>query len=385
MKAVPSCQAHKRKIFQQTGCIPVVSSRYSVSTPQKVTSGTRAKGGAFGKGLALTQTAWFLVQILARIALGMDVTHLEVTTLAYAALNGVIYWFWWQKPLDVQCPIVINAHPSSHVISSSVVQDTLLGQPAPLEPVYLIPGQQTASTASIPVLRSAPSVPRERMSVWKRASDVWRRVPVRAFRVKKAPVILVHVLQRCINRLRTVVEYRIDNAENWVESESCSTRFPMFYALALGTKSRSSQSTRSILPLKHSATQLMGLVLASAFGAIHCVAWNFQFDHGSPTHLPLGTLWRVSSLCIAASPAPLALLFVIAFLLQWPERQPLLKLRRRIWWECVRWLKVVGEAVVFLYIPARLVLIFLAFYDLARLTPSAHRTVEWASFIPHFG
>ena len=158
----------------------------------------------------------------------------------------------------------------------------------------------------------------------------------------------------------------------------------MFYALPLSTNWQHRPRDRATLPPNHSATQLMGLALASAFGAIHCVAWNFQFDYESPTPIPFRTLWRVSSLCITASPGPLLVLFLIAYLHQWPRRRPLLRLEMRIL-HSVLWLRAVGQVVVFLYIPARLILIVLAFYDLTSLTPSAHRTVEWASFIPHFG
>jgi hypothetical protein len=38
----------------------------------------------------------------------LAVTELEIVTLAYAALNGVMCFFWWKKPLDVQCPVLIE-------------------------------------------------------------------------------------------------------------------------------------------------------------------------------------------------------------------------------------------------------------------------------------
>ena len=35
----------------------------------------------------------------------LPVTHLEIVTLAYAAMNFVIYVFWWNKPLNVNWPV----------------------------------------------------------------------------------------------------------------------------------------------------------------------------------------------------------------------------------------------------------------------------------------
>ena len=157
----------------------------------------------------------------------------------------------------------------------------------------------------------------------------------------------------------------------------------MFYALPLSSNFKPA-GPNVRLASNHSATQLMGLVLASAFGAIHCIAWNFRIQPDSPASRYLGTLWRVSSLCITASPTPLILAFLIVFLHQWPKRRPLFTIEMKIVYLALR-LRSVGQVVVFLYIPARLVLIVLAFYDLAWLTPSAHRTVEWASFVPHIG
>ena len=34
-----------------------------------------------------------------------SITHLEIVTLAYAAMNFVIYIFWWNKPLNVNRPV----------------------------------------------------------------------------------------------------------------------------------------------------------------------------------------------------------------------------------------------------------------------------------------
>ena len=35
----------------------------------------------------------------------LPVTHLEIVTLTYAAMNFMIYIFWWNKPLNVNRPV----------------------------------------------------------------------------------------------------------------------------------------------------------------------------------------------------------------------------------------------------------------------------------------
>ena len=41
------------------------------------------------------------MQCISRAVERLPVTHLEIVTLAYAAMNFVIYVFWWNKPLNV--------------------------------------------------------------------------------------------------------------------------------------------------------------------------------------------------------------------------------------------------------------------------------------------
>ncbi|KAF7369952.1 hypothetical protein MSAN_00625000 [Mycena sanguinolenta] len=68
----------------------------------------KSKGDAFSKGVALLQGSWFILQCLARVHQRLAVTQLEVATLAFAVMNIFIWLLWWNKPLDVQRPIVIG-------------------------------------------------------------------------------------------------------------------------------------------------------------------------------------------------------------------------------------------------------------------------------------
>ena len=68
----------------------------------------RNKGDYLSKTIVLLQTTWFIIQCIARGAYGLTVTELEVVTLAFSALTGVIYYLWWDKPLDVRCSIPVH-------------------------------------------------------------------------------------------------------------------------------------------------------------------------------------------------------------------------------------------------------------------------------------
>ena len=65
----------------------------------------KGKSDWLAKSLVLLQTLWFVMQCIARAIEHLPITHLEIVTLAYAAMNFVIYIFWWNKPLNVNRPV----------------------------------------------------------------------------------------------------------------------------------------------------------------------------------------------------------------------------------------------------------------------------------------
>ena len=65
----------------------------------------KGKSDWLAKFLVLLQTSWFVLQCIARAIEHLPITHLEIVTLAYAAMNFVIYIFWWNKPLNVNRPV----------------------------------------------------------------------------------------------------------------------------------------------------------------------------------------------------------------------------------------------------------------------------------------
>jgi hypothetical protein len=67
----------------------------------------RSKYTWFTKLVALFQTVWFLIQIIVRARQHLPITELELLTSALAGTNWVIYFFNWNKPFNVQCPIPI--------------------------------------------------------------------------------------------------------------------------------------------------------------------------------------------------------------------------------------------------------------------------------------
>lgn len=67
----------------------------------------RSKGDGLTKALVVGQTTWFLIQCLARWQQHLVVTELELVTAAFAVLNAVIYFMWWNKPQDATTAVPI--------------------------------------------------------------------------------------------------------------------------------------------------------------------------------------------------------------------------------------------------------------------------------------
>ncbi|KAG2353829.1 hypothetical protein BDR07DRAFT_1308129 [Suillus spraguei] len=81
----------------------------------------KSKGNAISKGLIILQVAWFVVQLITRAIYHLEITQLEVGTLAFAVLNFLTYAVWWNKPLNVQHPHPVywkstESRPEDHIV-----------------------------------------------------------------------------------------------------------------------------------------------------------------------------------------------------------------------------------------------------------------------------
>ncbi|KDR77192.1 hypothetical protein GALMADRAFT_435041 [Galerina marginata CBS 339.88] len=68
----------------------------------------RSKGDAIAKTLLIGQTSWFIAQCIARRAQGLILTELELVAGTFAVLNGVMYFLWWNKPLDIRWHVPVH-------------------------------------------------------------------------------------------------------------------------------------------------------------------------------------------------------------------------------------------------------------------------------------
>ena len=78
---------------------------YSFAMPTKAEIKDKGKSDWLAKSLVILQMLWFIMQCIACGIKHLPVTHLKIMMLAYAAMNFVLYVFWWNKPLNVNRPV----------------------------------------------------------------------------------------------------------------------------------------------------------------------------------------------------------------------------------------------------------------------------------------
>jgi hypothetical protein len=68
----------------------------------------KSKADSVTKTLVCIQAAWFIVQCTVRLQQGLSISLLELNTLVHALCALFIYLLWWNKPLDVEEPVLIS-------------------------------------------------------------------------------------------------------------------------------------------------------------------------------------------------------------------------------------------------------------------------------------
>ena len=304
----------------------------------------KSKGDMLAKSLVVFQTFWFIVQCIARGVQGLVITELELVTLAFAALNGVMYFFWWYKPLDVRSPVTIYLKEAteSKLVAGHlpVQQETLRSTDGDLDGHVPEEVVDKKATKTPPPSFSGPA---ESASQYNRKSDsekqgFWPRV----------------LFSLILRPIRAAVEPIRDMANaNEADDIKDNSRVPTYYAHKFD---REWEWELRILVV----CTLFGVV----FGSIHCIAWAFAF----PSHIER-MLWRTASLIVTCVPLLNALLCILYS-----------SLSESLWQSAVEYSIAAGFV---LYGLARMVLLVQAFTSLRALTPLAYETVQWTLFIPH--
>jgi hypothetical protein len=206
----------------------------------------KSKGDFFSKGIVVVQTGWFILQCTARRVEHLSITELEVVTLAFAILNFATYWLWWHKPQNVCCPVRVAAKT---VTTFQANTDNVVG--------------------------------RQDHSVWWIIKNTVIGIPHRA-RTAVDKIVRGGDMVRALSPFNVFAHMAGEDGGHTIPG---AQYVPAFYAGELTEE-------------EQKYTSVVGLVAGIVFGAIHCIAWSYQF----PSHLEQ-ILWRTSTVAIICTPA----------------------------------------------------------------------------------
>ncbi|KAI5820355.1 hypothetical protein BZA77DRAFT_372483, partial [Pyronema omphalodes] len=74
----------------------------------------RSKADSLAKFMVCIQAFWMVLNVIARKASGLPSTLIELNVVVHVAITVAVYIMWWNKPLAVQNPIVLNPLHSSN-------------------------------------------------------------------------------------------------------------------------------------------------------------------------------------------------------------------------------------------------------------------------------
>jgi len=317
----------------------------------------RSKGDYLSKTIVLFQTTWFISQCIARGVYHLTVTELEVVTVAFASLTGVIYYLWWDKPLDIRCSIPVHLLDSRlgkiegdigkektdpHIIPSPEISAE--GIPERDENVVVNPN--SLPTISIQINISSPDPAPTRMQRFR----AFRRGACEEYGtlLGLGYVFIGFPLKRFLGAF-----------EDMVGSDSLgdkSLRVPTFYS-------------PNIDDYQDLIASALVLCVAIVFGAIHCIPWSFHF-----ATLQEQWVWRTSAILVSG--LPISYIPFVYLLFEMGDEST--------WMEfCGIFTAGICAVMGFLYIVARIVLLVLPFVALRALPPGAYVQLNWVSFLPH--
>ncbi|KAF4565314.1 hypothetical protein EYR36_001884 [Pleurotus pulmonarius] len=274
----------------------------------------KSKGDALAKAIIVLQTSYFLIQLFARVAQRLTITKLEIMTLAYALLCGILYLFWWHKPYNVQLPIFIRPEFERGFSQLCTNPDD---QPNP--------DNQSSSV------------------------DCTKHHLTRIFNGGFILDLHNYIIGEHLQVLKGLHD---------ADTELCNATSTSLHRTAMASS----------------------LVTATAFGGVHCIAWEFEFT----THAER-LVWDISAMLIASIPIVWTVLVLLRRIVDKMKGRDHCRGGMRNW--VLAMLRVVLSVlllvVVCAYFTCRIILIVQSFMLLRDLSPGARAVVDWSSLIPH--
>ncbi|KAF4622561.1 hypothetical protein D9613_009616 [Agrocybe pediades] len=372
----------------------------------------KSKGDYFSKAIVVLQTCWFIAQCIARGAEKLVVTELEVVTLAFSFLTMIIYFLWWNKPLDVgvAVPVLLKdgfevgevvkemgwETEDEKVAGSSIEepnespktedgQETRLMDDTQAEDIEMqnqnlsLADETSASTASNSTPLDSKFVNFSTSAVaWvKQTTATGGSILAFPFTLLFGLLafIFLGVFYICLGAgylVSYTLYYGIYYLCIYPVKEFFVAINDMAYCTSLEGKTLRVPTFYSPDIEDDSISFVVALAVGVIFGGIHCIAWSFQFPSDTER-----LLWRVNSVIVAGAPAVFIALASILDSFFDEENGTIVGMT-------LGYSVVFVEVIILLgYVGSRLCLLFLPLFSLRNLPPGAYIDIDWTVFLPH--
>jgi hypothetical protein len=118
--AIQNSEGHTRSVGPQSFMDLLSERAVVIPTISEGEMKEKNKGNGFIKAIAALQIIYLAMELLGRAIQHLAITTLELWTLGMVIIALGIYCFWWNKPLDVRMPIVLESNPSVVEASSKL-------------------------------------------------------------------------------------------------------------------------------------------------------------------------------------------------------------------------------------------------------------------------
>ncbi|EEP78466.1 predicted protein [Uncinocarpus reesii 1704] len=358
----------------------------------------KSKGDILAKGLVIFQTAWLVLQCIARKVNALPISLLEIHTMVHVVCALMMYSFWFKKPLEVRDPLDLYAEEYKGILAYMAMLTPGLGfiheHRDAAESSWLIYEPATIRSERAP----APSNEIVMLHS-RRAADEALNLSTQE-PSPRAPVSLVETetnpgLQLRKNEIDSYSRFGFKDyifpsgdvprkmsekdVRRWELAASAIRRYPQLKEIARFGREFFTDEDRDFvaeyLPnIQFSASagaagqrvQLFAVsFLAVCYGAVHMSTLNYDFPTATE-----GVLWYGSCLFIMT---------FSAVLVAWWQHPNTSTRMKKVWDPVIS----LGQIILIHYIAARGFIVIEAFISLRKSDADLYKTVRWADYIPH--
>jgi hypothetical protein len=355
----------------------------------------KSNANGLGKALVCIQAFWFCLQCATRLCQRLEISLLELNTFAHAICALLMYLLWWDKPLDIEEPTLMQGEEKLPAIALLCMSTefgskhrcdngcTIFLRPIPVT----APNQEDPSstpktpfghfTLDVSQVLFGFLIPSHHCTLMDMDfSDCYVGVRVKETEKGKIRLCLNRGEVRCLELASQAISRYGITTSNFKDKDGILQRYipdlPKLSGLSI-------ESSFNVASLKF----LLGFSLAGCvYGGLHLSAWNAPFPTTAQRYL-----WHLSGLVLISSGPVMILRLGIEHLTKkWGFldgsnscRCCLAKCPIALLWYIALFL---GYGI---YILARVYLVVECFVMLCYLPDGVYSVPSWTQYLPHIG